>query len=351
MSDTLIYSCPNCGAGLRFDPDSASFKCDFCFSDFTKEDLEKTEAGKKAEEAFKKDQKFCSHMKEYSCPSCGADIIADESTAADFCYYCHNPVVLSGRLSGALAPSKIVPFKYSKEEAMKIFEDFAKKKWFVPGDFKSKEHYEKITGIYFPFYITDVDTDSKIFAKATKVRSYYSGNYRYTETSFFNVERQANIHFEDIANCAYSQADKNMLEGILPFPAEAQQDFDMSYLSGFLAKKRDIDRSQLEAHFKEQVAKYGGEMLKSTVQGYSTVSVKENKYKILRSHWDYTLVPVWVLTYTDKKGKVYTYAMNGYTGKVYGELPIHPGKVALGSAITGLIAGGIGALIGGLFFL
>ena len=49
----------------------------------------------------------------------GTKEVLNENTAADFCYYCHNPVVLSGRLSGALAPSKIVPFKYSKEEAIK----------------------------------------------------------------------------------------------------------------------------------------------------------------------------------------------------------------------------------------
>ena len=31
----------------------------------------------------------------------------------------------------------------------------------------------------------------------------------------------------------------NMLSGILPYPSEAQKPFDMSYLSGFIAKKRD----------------------------------------------------------------------------------------------------------------
>ena len=352
MSDnTLIYKCPNCDAGLLFDPDSASFKCEFCLSSFTAKELEETDAGKRAEEARQRDEEFCSHLNEYSCPSCGAHIIADENTAADFCYYCHNPVVLSGKLSGAMAPTKIVPFKYSKEEAMNIFEKFAKKKWFVPSDFKDKARIEKITGVYYPFWITDADTDSEIFAKTTRVRSYITGNYRYTETSFFNVERRANIHFEDIANSAFSEADKKMLEGILPFPYEAQQDFNMSYLTGFQAKKRDIEREALEERFKEQVANYGGAMLESTIQGYSTVKVVQNKYKILKSHWDYSLMPIWILTYKNKKGKIFTYAMNGYTGKIYGELPIDAGKVTLGTIITGILAGALGALLGGLFLL
>ena len=37
---------------------------------------------------------------------------------------------------------------------------------------------------------------------------------------------------------------------------------------------------------------------------------------------------VQLLTYRDKEGKVYKYAMNGYTGKVYGELPISKYKLA-----------------------
>lgn len=40
----------------------------------------------------------------YTCPSCGAQIVTDATTAATFCYYCHNPVVLGGRLEGKFLP-------------------------------------------------------------------------------------------------------------------------------------------------------------------------------------------------------------------------------------------------------
>ena len=57
-----------------------------------------------------------------------------------------------------------------------------------------------------------------------------------------------------------------------------------------------------------------------------------------------------MLTYRDRRGKSYTYAMNGYTGKVYGELPVSPWKLgilfgAVAVAVTGLLT-----LVGGLFF-
>ncbi len=347
---TLTYQCPCCGAGLKFDPDSQLFKCEFCLSEHTEMDLANTDAHKKAEEAMKQNEEFCGQMNEYLCNQCGAEITADENTVADFCPYCHSPVVLSGKLSGQKMPTKVVPFKYSRDEAINHFLDFAKKKKFVPKDFTEKKQIEKITGIYYPFWVTDADTDSQINVSATKVRTWTSGDYRYKETSYYNVYRRGDIHFEDIVQSAYSEADKNMLEGILPFPATAQMDFNMSYLSGFLAKKRDIEREALEESFKSKLSSYSNSLLRGTVGGYSSVNITNSKVRIKACHWDYSLMPIWLLTYKSKKGKSYTYAMNGHTGKIYGELPIDGKKVSLWSILTGL---GVGILtfLGGLLLL
>jgi hypothetical protein len=62
---------------------------------------------------------------------------------------------------------------------------------------------------------------------------------------------------------------------------------------------------------------------------------------ISSSHWEYALLPIWILTYKkkkSKKNKVYTYAMNGNTGKIYGELPISVPKIlALLGSVTGIL--------------
>ena len=59
-------------------------------------------------------------------------------------------------------------------------------------------------------------------------------------------------------------------------------------------------------------------------------------------------MPIWLLTY-QQRGKTYTYAMNGYTGKVYGELPVSRLKLALLGAVVGLLVGAAAALL--KFFL
>lgn len=335
----ISYLCPNCAAGLVFDADKQKFACEFCLSEFDEEELKSSGQDTAAEEKQRMDEDFSASMNEYVCQNCGATIAVDEHTTADFCYFCHNPVVLKGKMTGSFKPDKIISFKYGKSEAKKKFLEFAKKKWFVPKDFFSEEHAEQITGVYYPFWITDADTDTTAHGHATRVRVYVSGNWEYTETSKFDIHRSGHIHFEDITTSAFSKAEKQMLEGILPFPADndVHLDFNMAYLSGYQAKMRDIERDTLSDEVKGRMKKYSETILGSTVNGYNTFSWKDLNMKIQNSHWEYTLLPVWVLTYTSKSGKLYKYAMNGHTGKVYGELPLSWGKLlGLGGAILAL---------------
>ena len=349
MDATLTYKCPNCDAGLIFSAESQSFVCEFCMSEFTEAELLATGAAEKEAERERLDSEFASEIDEYHCPSCGAEIITDHSTVADFCYYCHNPIVLSDKVSGVMRPTKVIPFRFSKKEAIERFLKFARSKWFVPRGYFSGEHIEKMSGVYYPFWVTDADTDGAMKALGKRVRTWRSGDYRYTETKSFAVYRRGRIHFEDITTAAISTEDKAMLEGILPYPLDDYQDFATPYLQGFVAKKRDIEREALGAEVKGRMTGYAEQLMRSTAPGYSSLTTQSMDLAILMSHWEYALLPIWVLTYK-KKDKTFVYAMNGSTGKVYGELPISIPKLLL-FALGVLIAAFAAAFgLGYLFF-
>ena len=349
METTVTYKCPNCDAGLVFDAAKGKFVCEFCMSEFTEEELRATDSAERAEQTAKANEEFAGEVNEYICQSCGAVIMTDKATAADYCYYCHNPVVLADRVTGAFRPDKIVPFKFDKTAAKESFLRFAKKKFFVPRDYFSPEQADKITGVYYPFWLTDADTHSEIDATATRVRVWRTGNTEYTETSTFRIHRAGKIHFEDISTSAISTEDKGMLEGVLPYPPEAQTDFSMPYLLGYQAKRRDIDRDALAGEVKSRMNTYAEKLLRGTIGSYATVTVTRTDVGIIKSHWDYSLMPVWILTY-NRDGKLYTYSMNGNTGKVYGELPIAWGRLfaVLGGIFGALLL--ILSLIGGFLF-
>ena len=334
---TLTYSCPNCGAGLAFDAQKGKFACEFCLSDFSKDELDEAGCAERAKEKQEQDQAFREQMHAYLCPSCGAEVMADGETVADFCYFCHNPVVRSDGLSGAFRPDKIIPFKFGKQQAIDKFLKYAKSHRFVPRDYFCASQVEKITGVYYPFWVTDADSSAAICVEGARIRTWVAGNVKYTETTKLEFEREGEIHFEDIVTSALSTEDKQMLEGVLPYPSESLEEFSAPYLTGFFAKKRDVERESLNQEVRERMQDYADRLLRGTIDGQ--VPKTAPRMEIHKSHWEYALMPVWVLTYRDKEGKLYKYAMNGYTGKVYGELPVSKAKLfGLFCAVTAAIA-------------
>lgn len=355
----ITYKCPNCGGHLSFDPDSQMSKCDFCDSTFTEEQL-KTLAtqsvhSKDATEIIE-DANDSSNTQEdgtpsllYTCPSCGAEIITDETTSAMICCYCHNPVVFSKQLEGEFRPSKVIPFKLSRNRAEEDFMAWCKKKKFLPNDFSSPSQIEKMAGLYIPYWLVDCSTSGNLNAHATNITTWTDGDYQYTKTDDYNIYRAANMDFFNIAHDASSKADDQVMDSIGPFNFNELTDFSHSYLSGFLAEKYDVDKEAVYPEIKKRVENAVTVTLRESIQGYSTVKVNGSHVQIHRSRFHYTLMPVWMLTYL-YKGETYMYAMNGQTGKLYGRLPLDKAKVLRCSILVFLITF-IVCFIGGLLFI
>ena len=163
----ISFKCPNCDGELIFDPETQKYKCEYCGSKFTQAELdalqpaesEETDAGAadgsdEAEQETTEQQSADTKKKEgedggaeaviYNCPSCGAEIVTDATTAATFCYYCHNPVLLSEQLTGEFHPDQIIPFEIDRKQAEDHFLDFVQKKKFVPNAFFQKPAVKKI---------------------------------------------------------------------------------------------------------------------------------------------------------------------------------------------------------------
>lgn len=321
---TVTYKCPSCGGGLAFDPAIQNYKCEYCLSEFSQEQLDLMMPQAASDQAAPEQTALL-----YSCPSCGAEIVTDETTAATFCFYCHNPVVLSGKLEGKYRPDFVLPFVLEKEKAVKIFTDWIGKKRYVPKAFFSKDQIETMTGVYFPYWLYSCQVDGRIDAEGTKLKTWVMGNLRYTETQKFDVSRAGRMKVEHVTRNALKKADKRLVEGVLPFEMNEMKPFSMGYLSGFLAEKRDMNQQEFEPEVEEEMKAYAVSSLQNSVSGYHSVSVRSNDTTIDEAEWRYALMPVWTLTYKDKKtDRIYYFACNGQTGKICGELPVDMAKLA-----------------------
>ena len=155
-------------------------------------------------------------MRAYSCPSCGAELVCDETTAATSCPYCGNPAVVPGQFSGVLRPDFIIPFKSSKEDAIKALKKHYQGKFFLPKCFTQENHVQKIQGIYVPFWMFDGKASGHAQYAATRSRSYRSGNYEITETKHYDIYREGYINFEKVPVDASSKLSDDHMDSINP---------------------------------------------------------------------------------------------------------------------------------------
>ena len=291
-------------------------------------------------------------MEIFNCPSCGAQIVTDATTAATYCYYCHNPVVLAGRLSGEFLPENVLPFTIEKDEAIEKFLAWTKKKWFIPRDFFSKNQIDKLTGVYFPYWVVDAEVDGQLQATGTSIRIWRVGDIEYTETKRFNVGRSGKLSFKELVKNALSKnVQQKMVEGVQPFLIDQAVPFKSQYLAGFQAEKRDIEYEAIKKHVQQELQDYSESLLRDSASGYTTLTNVRTDISLNKENNHYMLLPIWLVTYRsqEQSKKVYYYAMNGQTGKVSGVLPIS--YTRLGLVTLGIFAGLLALFLLGGYFL
>lgn len=380
----ITYKCPNCGGTLTFHPELQKFQCEYCLSEFTEQEMDelslvsteqsdgssdrgerkqsgsadpdfsdetalgKEDSGKadrlsghedglpgqadgpSGKEDSRSGNGSAEEMASYICPSCGAQIIACETTAATFCYYCHSPVVLEGRLSGEFRPDFVLPFVMDRKKAEEIFLGWIEKKKFVPKSFFAREQIEKMTGVYFPYLIYSCTVDGNIRAEGERQRTWVAGNIRYTEHKKYQLERGGELYVNHVTRNALKRNNSTLVEGVLPFDMEKMVPFQPEYLSGFQAEKRDMDAGLFTPEVEEEVKSYTVQNLMNSLGAYSPVHIKESETVIRDAKWQYALLPVWMLTYRSRdRGTVYYFAMNGQTGKICGRLPVDKKRLGM----------------------
>lgn len=331
----ISYKCLNCGGPLKFDPATQKQACEYCGSLFTQEELERfyqqTVAQSAEQEVEKEEAAYYRADAQgllYTCPSCAAQIVTDETTAATFCYYCHSPVVFSGRLDGLDTPDYVVPFRLDRAQAEKIFFQWLEGKKFVPKSFCSREQLDKLSGVYFPYWLYSCKADAVLDADVVKITKRRSGNTEYTYRDSYHIRRAGEMGINNITRNALKKANRILTEGVVPFDYNGIQEFDMSYLSGFVAEVKDIGREEFEPEVYAEVQQFANQKLDATLAGYSDVRVHRRELSFKEGQWKYALMPVWTVTYRDKnKSRLYYFSINGQSGKVIGELPIDGTKL------------------------
>lgn len=335
-TNVIEYKCPCCNAGLTFGSDVQQLTCEYCGTTFELDAVTAfNESQQPTEDTFDWEESEVhtwsdaeqETMRGFQCPSCGAEIVTDENTAATFCPFCDNPTILPARVSGGLKPDGVLPFKTTKEDAKAAFLNLCKGKPLLPKFFTEDQRLEKITGMYVPFWLYDCAGDLDGSYKATRVHHWSDAQYNYTRTEHFLLNRSADADFAGIPMDGSSKMEDTFMESIEPYDYSQVVDFDMAYLTGFLADKYDVESKAGEGRIRQRVENALEDLIQPTLIGYATVFPTRRNINVRHGKVKYVLLPVWMLN-TRFNGKLYTFAMNGQTGKITGSLPICPKRTA-----------------------
>lgn len=343
QTQTMEYKCPCCNAGLTYVPGSKQLTCPYCDNTFDLDTvLAYGESTQSAEETFEWDSQAGQSVLEdaalhsFQCSSCGGEIVTEETTAASFCPFCDNPTIFPGRVSGLLKPDGILPFQTGKEDAKAAFLRLCKGKPLLPRFFTDQQRLEKITGVYVPFWLYDCNGELDADFRATRIHHWSDSRYDYTKTDHFLLKRTASAAFTGIPMDGSAKMDDTFMESIEPFDYHKLTAFDTAYLTGFFADKYDVSSDSGKERVKQRVRQSLQNEMQNTIAGYNSVVPASERMNISHSKARYVLLPVWMLN-TRYHGKLYTFAMNGQTGKMTGAFPISYKRAA--AWFAGIFAG------------
>ena len=338
-------TCPACKAELNCEGISGEATCPGCGAEFQMEDLRAYAAqmAEKHEDDMNWDTQVGGTWQEgetdglriYGCKQCGGEIVADETTGATHCPYCGNPVVLTGHFAGLLKPDLVIPFKVDKKAAIDVLQNHYKGKRLLPKVFKDQNHIEEVKGLYVPVWLFNADADANVEYEATRVHRWSDSEYEYTETRHYAVIRGGGIGFENVPVDGSSKMDNTLMESIEPFDISDAVPFKTAYLPGYMADKYDVDAGESIDRANQRIKQSTEDAFRSTVMGYTTVTAVDSNIRLQNGKARYALYPVWVLN-TDWNGQKFTFAINGQTGKIAGDLPMD--KAAFWKYLLGVTA-------------
>lgn len=347
------YKCPACEGPLHFNPETGRLQCDYCDSTYDPAYVEElyAEKDRRAADAMnREDEKKAKQaeaaaaaadqgdwafdgggewnepgMKAYSCPSCGAELVCDETTAATSCPYYGNPTIVPGQLSGALKPDFIIPFKLDKKAAMARLKEHYKGKRLLPKSFSAENHIQEIKGVYVPFWLYDGTAEASATFHATRTFVHETSRETITTTEHYQVARSGEVEFNKVPVDGSSKMPDDYMDSLEPFDYGAMLPFSNAYLPGYLANKYDIPAEECSERADARCRDTALAALRDDVTGYATCTLEDSFVQLRRGRVHYALLPVWLLN-TKWKDQNYLFAMNGQSGKMVGDLPVSQGK-------------------------
>ncbi len=310
QAETVTLLCPVCRGALTV-ADTGTVTCAFCgYEDTDASHAVTADASRSLMVALIKQRgqavRWQVGERKMHCDECGSERVLPPGKMSTRCPFCNsNHVIVQDNHDAFRQPDGILKFHIKRKDAQELVNHRLNSKteqvkgWFI----ENRVDHMQMEGVFLPFWVFDV------FGKVLIVDEKRDANWG----GLPQVERsEAGAHGQDIAIPAVKSPPAKLLMQLSPYDYSKRIPYTPKLLAKFAAELYQIDfeEASLDARsaFRRQaVSQYGG------VAGVDT----ERTLTAQVDHMDMELflLPMWVVTITEKDGDIRPALVNGQTGK------------------------------------
>ncbi len=345
MSDITAldkHPCAACGAQAQWNPARQMLVCPFCGSaspfkiDEATGAVEELDLAKALRELPDEERGWQTEKRTVQCQSCKAVSVFDPERVGQNCDFCGSPALVDYKeIKAPIRPRSLLPFTVTDSSVREQIRKWYASKWLAPNALKSRALVDRVHGVYIPYWTFDAHVVCPWTAEAGH---YYYTTETYREGGQTRTRQVRHVrwepaagevrHFFDDEPVPGTQGVSHRLLGqVEPFPTIELKPYDTAYLSGFVVEHYQIVLFD--------AAKRSQESMTAKLYQMCAAEIPGDTYRNLEIHptfsgqtFKHILVPVWLLTY-NFGARAFQVVVNGVTGRMAGDYPKSPWKIAL----------------------
>ncbi|HPR63978.1 MAG TPA: hypothetical protein PK014_07120 [Thermoanaerobaculia bacterium] len=340
-SSEHLFRCRGCGAQFAFDPASGTLTCPFCAQQQVIDSPDGANIEELDFEDFlsKEETQETVEAQTIQCRACGASSTHDPKLTSLSCPFCGTHIVEEGKTQKLIQPRSLLPFKVTRDQAVKSFRTWLRGLWFAPSRLKRDVHYpQALQGLYTPFWTYDADTTS--LYKGQRGDDYWENeSYSTTEggrtvhktrrvrkTRWSSVSGTVRKAFNDTLVPASRSLPERLAWKLTTWNLNQLVPFSPDYLSGFKAETYTVTLSEGFDQAREVMDGAIREAIRNDIGGdHQRIQDVKTRYDDVT--FKHILLPIWISSYKFGE-KVYRFLVNGQTAEIRAERPWSWVKIA-----------------------
>lgn len=275
----------------------------------------------------------------FNCSGCGASMSYDASARGLRCPFCGSVDMVAQADARILAPEWVVPFRWSREEAVQVMRQWLGRGFWRPGDLAQRAAVVTMTPVYVPYWIFQARTHTYWTADTDQTPLGARGDW-------YPLGGEHHGHYNNLMVGASGVLTPAETAEICPFNLSTAVEPDQVDLENITVEQFSLPRKYARPLAREGLEQSEAEACRAYVPGRARNVHVNVLVEGMTSHP--VLLPVWIMAYRFND-RVYRFLVNGQTGRSTGQAPTSWLKifVAIAAAILAaltllaLAAGGL----------